>query len=578
MRWFLTWAFQLILSHSYGQLEFNAHALDNLDIENIEDVNSRDLEFSPYLIDDGLLYISSSENQARVNKRQKENYFQLAAWCPNKEVTSNHVLQDLFDVINSGREHIGPISMTDNKKLIFFTKSHKFRKKGKKTVNRIYWSMQQDTSWSSPEEFQLNNDEYNVQHPALSPLGDIIVFSSNMDGGYGGYDLYISHKTNDSWDTPINLGAGVNSAGNELFPYLLGSEVISYSSDGRGGLGKLDLFVSIKNNEIWENAHHLGTELNSSQDDLGLVLNAETTSGFFSSDRKGGKGKDDIYKVVFQDRLIDLTSKQEEQKAQYYSIKAIVEDQFGEAVPDVKLQLIPFLKEDKETILTNFKLESIDVVDGENRYLMNIVPRDSSAAIYLGETDMNGQVSFGVADNLSYLLRMTCAGYNPLTTAIDGSVRNKEIRVLMEKIVSEEKDSTTIKEEEPKTESEEEIFEKQDVVIFDQIYYAFNSSTISIESNQELDKLALFLTRFPEKKVELTAYTDSRGQRNYNLELSKKRAEAAKIYLESKGILTDRIIAQGLGEKNIRNHCTNGVFCTEEEHEYNRRTEVRIVN
>ena len=572
MRWYFTLTLSVCLIPTFGQLEFNSGALEGLDIINLESANSKDLEFSPYPYNGGILYITPVKN----NRRKNANYFQLTYSTDQEDRPTS--LDPLFDVVNSSSEHIGPITFDHNQSTIFYTKTHKFRKKGKKAVNRIYYSNKLDTVWSEPIPFDLNLDDYNVQHPALSPLGDIIVFSSNMEGGFGGYDLYWSEKKNDQWSAPINFGAGINSAGNEVFPYLHGKQILIFSSDGRGGLGDLDLFIGIQSDSIWQNAYHLGRNINSPRDDLGLVINPEMTAGYFSSNRKGGKGKDDIYKVNFSDELVIAKEIAQSDPVEYYTILATVEDQFGEVVPEVRLQLIPFLQEQSEAILTNFRLESIDVVDGENRFLMNVVPRDSSESIYLGTTDGIGQVQFGVANNLSYLLRLSRPGYESLTTAIDASSNTTEITVRLKKNPLPTIDSIQSRPEEVDDIPAEEVFEKQEVLIFDQIYYAFNSSIISIESNLELDKLANFLKSNPEKKVELNAYTDSRGQRDYNIQLSNRRANAAKEYLIGKGVEVERIVAKGKGEENIRNHCTNGVFCTEVEHEYNRRTEVRIID
>ncbi|MEL6926595.1 MAG: carboxypeptidase-like regulatory domain-containing protein, partial [Bacteroidota bacterium] len=149
--------------------------------------------------------------------------------------------------------------------------------------------------WENMEGLPFNSDEYSVAHPTLSQDGNRLFFSSDMPGGFGGMDLYMSEQENGSWGPPINLGPQVNTEGNELFPYYY-SEKLYFSSDGLIGLGGLDIYyMEDKGNNEWGAIENVGFPLNTISDDFGIIFNEEGTCGFLSSDRTGGAGRDDIY-------------------------------------------------------------------------------------------------------------------------------------------------------------------------------------------------------------------------------------------------------------------------------------------
>jgi outer membrane protein OmpA-like peptidoglycan-associated protein len=260
-----------------------------------------------------------------------------------------------------------------------------------------------------------------------------------------------------------------------------------------------------------------------------------------------------------------------------------------DGIQEAFVTLLPF-REDNQLRLDAFDLESIDAVDGESRFLMNIIPKSNTDSL-THLTDMMGRTQFQIEKNKNYLLTIQKEGYKPYTTAIDGAELIPEITVNIEKIASEKINLKLVEiEDEPepvKPEFTDEPapiegdvvnpFENVEIAVFDQIYYEYNSSKIKPNSTGQLDELAQYMKTYPNFKVELVAHTDARGPQEFNLQLSIDRAQAAKTYLLNKGIAEDRIHASGKGEEDIRNHCTSGVYCTEEEHAYNRRTEVHVI-
>jgi hypothetical protein len=140
----------------------------------------------------------------------------------------------------------------------------------------------------------FNSDGYSTGHPAISKDGRLIVFSSDRPGGQGGSDLYMSYRNGDTWGEPENLGFRVNTAGDEMFPFLLDDGTLLFSSNGHAGLGGLDLFSAQQAEVGFVDVTNLGVPINSPQDDFSMIVTSGGR-GYFSSNRSGGKGSDDIY-------------------------------------------------------------------------------------------------------------------------------------------------------------------------------------------------------------------------------------------------------------------------------------------
>jgi outer membrane protein OmpA-like peptidoglycan-associated protein len=286
---------------------FRAKGIVNM--YNVEALNSPDLDFSPTFYDDGIVFVST-RGDASMNQKDlwiDDNCMDLY-FAPIKE---GQVLapRPFSDELN-GKFHEGPVTFTDDEQTIFFSRNNYVRGKRKSSKDRItklkiYTAEQQKGRWKNITELPFNSDEYDVCHPALSADERVLVFSSSKGEGHqGGMDLYGSFWVGDYWTTPVNLGSEINTAGNEVFPYLYSDGSLYFSSTGHGGLGGLDLFVALfTGNDAqprWQFPLNIGAPFNSPHDDFGLILNQEETAGYLSSNRLGGKGEDDIYQFTIQ--------------------------------------------------------------------------------------------------------------------------------------------------------------------------------------------------------------------------------------------------------------------------------------
>jgi outer membrane protein OmpA-like peptidoglycan-associated protein len=190
--------------------------------------------------------------------------------------------------------------------MAFFTRiNYIVNKRNKNFVNRakIYVSNASGKSWSKAISFQYNSDDYSCAHPSISVDGNTLYFASDMPGGQGGQDIWMCKRNGDIWDKPVNLGIDVNTSGDELFPFIRKDGMLFFSSNGLPGFGDLDIF-SAKNIEgRWLLNRNEGLFLNSTADDFGIVFSSDTT-GYFSSNKEGGKGSDDIYSFKYTNKSI----------------------------------------------------------------------------------------------------------------------------------------------------------------------------------------------------------------------------------------------------------------------------------
>ena len=198
--------------------------------------------------------------------------------------------------------HDGPLCFNKSLDEVFINRTIEFNDKGRPDTGlirthllKIYHAVKKDGKWTKPEPFLLNSDKYSVGHPALSPDGNTLYFVSDMDGGYGGTDIWSCTRTANRWSKPINLGKTINTAGNEMFPFPADNGDLYFASDGQPGFGGLDIFIAKKSGNTWETPVNLGQPLNSSYDDFAFAQCPGGRYGTFSSNRPGGLGSDDIY-------------------------------------------------------------------------------------------------------------------------------------------------------------------------------------------------------------------------------------------------------------------------------------------
>jgi outer membrane protein OmpA-like peptidoglycan-associated protein len=392
----------------------------------------------------------------------------------------------------------------------------------KTTLLKIYKSTFDGKTWSKPLALPFNSDDYQVAHPALSPDEKILYFSSDMPGSVGRSDLYkVSILGDDAYGTPINLGTAINTEGKETFPFVSANNDLYFATDGRPGLGGLDIFKAKLKSEGVGTIINLGMPVNSPFDDFALVINDSNNQGFLSSKRPNGKGNDDIYKV----KLVDASAGCEQ------SISGVVNDaNTGNLIFGAKVILF-------DQSMTQLKE----------------VTSDNSGKFDFGAVDCGSK--YYVRTNYTDFITAEIPVLVPSTTGITF------VPVVLSKITKP-------------IDLGDDLAKLLEIPI---IYFDLDKSFIRADAAVELSKILDVLQQNPNLKIDVRSHTDSRNTAQYNANLSKRRASATVAWLVSKGIDKTRLTSNGFGESRLTNGCTDGVICTEAEHQLNRRSEFIVI-
>ena len=430
--------------------------------------------------------------------------------------------------INTQFNESTPVFTKDGNTMYFTRNNYVNRKLGSDIENTILLKILRATkdkngNWGNIVEVPFNSDQYNVAHPALSPDEKYLYFASDMPGSFGNSDIFRVEILGDNqYGTPENLGNIINTAGRESFPYISKDNVLYYSSDGIPGLGGLDIFAAKFNADgSTSKPVNIGMPGNSADDDFCFVFNSDSKIGFLTSNRPGGKGKDDIYSFHEDKPLLFSCQK---------NIKGIVKDAKTKA------------------IIANAKVILSDKV-------MKEVGKDQS------KTDGTFTFEKVNCNDSHYYLRGEKEKYE--TAEVNVTVGKDE--VVYEILLN------------PREVAIKKGMDLAKVFEIKEIKFDYNKADIRPDAAVELTKIVEVMREYPKMKIDIRSHTDSRGADSYNLKLSDRRAKATLEWIVKQGIDRKRLKAKGYGETRLVNGCSNGVPCTEEEHQENRRSEFIVV-
>ena len=223
---------------------------------------------------------------------EKENLPLLDLYIVEEEGRNTWGKSELFTKDFRSHFNEGPATFNGRGSAIYFTRNHSITKKIGNSINKknklgIYYSKynRRGGEWGTPSAFKYNNKEHNLGHPALSEDENYLYFVSDMDGGFGGTDIYVCELQNGTWGTPQNLGPTINTSGNEFFPFIHSTGRLYFSSDEHESIGRLDIFYSEKVNGEWHKPIHMDAPINSRYNDFGLIIDAFKKNGMFCSGR-----------------------------------------------------------------------------------------------------------------------------------------------------------------------------------------------------------------------------------------------------------------------------------------------------
>lgn len=283
--------------------------------------NTPGSEFSPaYYRNDSMIIFPSSRGTGKIDELWSGSPF-LDLFISVKTDTGYTTPTLLPGNVNK-EYHEGPVAFDSTYTTMYFTRNNYIKKKKKSKEGimklKVFKAVYKDDKWEEISDLPFNSDEYSVGHPTLSPDGKYLYFASDMPdpGAQGGQDLYMVAITDNGFGTPVNLGAGINTKGDEVFPFMHPSGTLYFSSDSYEGMGGLDIYSATNQKGSWGNVTDLGYPINTSKDDFGLIYNKSLQAGMFTSNRPGGKGDDDIYlfekrnEMILLGKVIDKKTKE----------------------------------------------------------------------------------------------------------------------------------------------------------------------------------------------------------------------------------------------------------------------------
>ena len=626
--------FQLLaINNKHGQLSqaidsARIHFPDNAEIKNWENnlpaILSRKELTSDYTIQlvttkskgeeycavpykSGFLYVSNDDNSGIIARDYNRNAQQFTDICFydsletsvkarvwEKKFWGKLIYKNQWRIIKSSHTHEGPIAFDSDNKIAFVTRNQKEID----TVNRIKFARlelavykRSGNSWKQ-QVFPYNNKAYSTGHAVMDTTGWVI-FASDKPGGFGGSDLYKTRLKNNKWIEPVNLGPSINSAGDELFPFVSNKGILYFSSNGWPGIGGLDVFYSSLKGNFPE---PIGSPINTFADDFGIYIDDKTGKGFLSSNRTDWK--DRIYTI--QKPIVEI------------NVIAILKTCKEKPMAGKKITVTDLFTEVKEDLTTSDKGEiSLSSLEKDRKYRF----------FFAGDSDLSADSSiFSAQESGDYTINLRSNYTRKVSKLIAVSEDGKPLGGAM--FYLHKKNGTRLKHlstangaysfvndgkneidsvliqfinyqdvwfKVPPTSTNKECIDtisfsivlkiKQGIefIRLDMVLYNFDKSELRTEGKEELDKLVQYMKERPDLRVELSSHTDSRGTSEYNIELSNNRSQSCVNYIISNGISAKMITAKGYGESKLVNQCADGVPCSEEEHQANRRTELRFL-
>ena len=496
------------------------------------DINTDGSDFGPSYYGDKLVFASStpSTEGMKTHEWNQQPFLDLYTADMDAEGKLSNVTP-LDGAINTPY-HESSTSFTKDGATVYFTRNNyidgKKKRDKQKTIRlKLYKAIKSgDNFWTNIEELPFNSDSYSVAHPALSVDEKRLYFSSDMPGALtvdentpAQSDIwYVDINEDGTYGTPVNLGPTINTEARETFPFISEQNNLYFSSDGRSGLGGLDIFVTpltkSGNAGIITN---LGKPANSNKDDFGFIIKEEKRIGYLSSNRDGSSGSisDDIYRV--------------QEKCEITIVGTVTNQANGETLAGATVILLDSNNQTVDTVTSGAdgSYSFTTFAECSSQYLV----RAKSEGCEFKEELVETPEKTGVIDVPMALECDPCAA-NDLGCRLS----------------------------------------------LQPIYFDFDRYNIRPDAAIELAKILAAMREYPQLIIHIESHTDSRGKDSYNEALSEKRAQSTLNWLVDQGIDRNRLSAKGYGEYQLQNQCSNGVECTEEEHQLNRRSMFIIQN
>ncbi len=587
---------------------------DRFNVTAIAD-NSEKADFGPAYFKDKIMFSSSRVTRPvrKVHDRDALPYLNL--FVADRSSTDGDLREaKLFDKEVHTDYHEGPVVFDHKTNKLYYTRNNNLEeKKGVKKLEIMVADINQENEVTNTYPFQYNEASYSVGHPALSPDGNTLYFVSDKPGGKGGTDIYKCTKDGEAWTAPENLGENINTEGDEMFPFVDSLGDMFIASDGHPGIGGLDIFY-VRNADA--EPINLGASLNSNLDDFGFIVDRSGKNGYFSSNRVGGKGNDDIYKFKllkdFAPTYMVKGAVLEGQTNDTIDVaEVLLKNPNGEVLDSVQTtdgsfefeiepdqsyfivgkkpkysEVVDLLDTDELSPLHPVLQHDLHLVKGAGGLIKGKVlskeyetpiegasvriydMNDGGKQLYSFTTPANGQfrtpAKLEAGQVLKYKVDVGAPGYLGKSETVEITVPEDQI-VDINSYLDLKLQKIGVGTDLAK------------IIEINPIYFDLNKHDIRPDAALELDKIVKVMRENPNIVIELGSHTDARGSDGYNFALSGRRARSSAKYIKERIDDANRIYGKGYGETRLVNKCKNGVKCSEEEHQLNRRTEFKIV-
>jgi outer membrane protein OmpA-like peptidoglycan-associated protein len=584
------------------------------------EMNTEFSEICPFIHGDTIIFASSRVHQfgsRDVHSLNNQPFLDLFQGVLGRDGKVSQI-KALDGTINTKYHESNLVIATDGSELYFTRNNYHDGRKvlGEDGVNNLEIYMRERTAqgWGKEVPFPYNSPAYSVGHPSLTYDQSRLYFTSNMPGGLGGKDLYVCYRdVNGSWGEPQNLGAPINTEGDEMFPYVF-QNTLYFASDGQLGLGGLDIFRCTIRGKGYGVVQNLSAPVNSTADDFGICLDANGHHGFFTSDRDA-VGDENIYQFVMNSKGADerkwsgrVLDAVDARAIPHLTVRLLDMDrneiartvtgpngEFEFPAPNVPASISARIPGGAGAVLAanEFEISSFGNTDLPDMYInsvmdlpVNAILRDAmtdewldgvavtvkdardGTLLFHGITDDQGITQGEIPDRrfgeeMNLQVSFQKSGYLTKTINVDTRI----LMFLEHALTGPEGAGLS-----PISAG----IDMAEAMNLRPIYFDFRDHRIRSDAAGELDLVAQVLRLDPSISIELRSHTDSRASIEYNDALSERRAQSSRQYLVAQGIAADRIIAKGFGERQLVNHCNDNAECSEEEHQMNRRTEFII--
>lgn len=491
-------------------------------------INSKYSDYGPSFLGDKLVFTSSRDTvgfSRKIDRWTNQSFTTLYV----ADINGDNLGEPLkfSRKINSKFHESTPVFTKDGKTMYFtrnnFNKGKTQRDKDRTILLKVYRATLEDGKWTNIRELSFNSNAYSVAHPALSTDEKTLYFASDMPGTIGESDIFkVKINKNGSFGTPENLGKGINTEGRETFPFISKNNELYFASDGHLGLGGLDIFMSKpEGSGAYIKVKNVGSPVNGPQDDFALIINTDSKKGFFSSNREGGSGYDDIYSFIENNEL--------EFDCEHLLAGIITDFETGEIIANAKITLFD----------ADFKQLKVMNADGKGLYSFEVEC---------------GKLYYVRAEKEKYATKEV----NIVIPELSGKT---DLPITLDKIIKK-------------------VGVGDDLAVtfgIEIIYFDLDKSNIRPYAALDLEKVIDVMKQYPTMKVDVRSHTDSRASHKYNEKLSDRRAKSTIEYMVKNGIDRNRLTGRGYGETQLVNKCKDGINCTEEEHQKNRRSQFIIM-